>query len=506
MAALAISAALTTAPAAAAIDLCAATNSELDLNGDGYDDAAVGDPYASVGGHAQAGAIVILYGDADRRIGEGRRTLLTQASVPGSYAESGDHFGWSVTIADATGDGCADILVGSPDEDWGGRANAGIAHLISFTPDRTGGSGRAHATVLDQGTVGGSIDAGDQFGYAVALGDYAGNEVAAGAIGAPGEDLYGVVDAGVVNEFLYESAPFMVHQSEQGEGLPGTPEAGDRFGAAVQLVPLQVTDGTNNGVELVTLAGAPGDTVVRGDTKINGAGSVTTWDQVAGFEQLVTQDSPDVSGVAEAGDEFGSSIAFGRIGTANPGRDVAIGAPGEDVGTVRDAGSVSIFADVPGTGLVGRSTVTQDTAGFDGTAETSDRFGHSVAIRPEAGASTLIIGVPYEDLGSVTDAGMAQTVRIEPDKEARPVSAYTEKSAGTPGTVARGNRFGLTVAGMRGVAESLFAIVSPYQGAGAVFVANTEGQTRSWVPGRGGVPVPRGSGRFGWAMSGLDGG
>ena len=49
------------------------TRSTSDYNGDGYDDAAVGDPYATVNGQARAGAVTMLLGDADGRIGDGDR-------------------------------------------------------------------------------------------------------------------------------------------------------------------------------------------------------------------------------------------------------------------------------------------------------------------------------------------------------------------------------------------------------------------------------------------------
>jgi len=61
---------------------CSTTASQLDVNGDGYDDAVVGNLYATVNGKAEAGSITVLFGDADCRIGEGNRLVLTQNSVP----------------------------------------------------------------------------------------------------------------------------------------------------------------------------------------------------------------------------------------------------------------------------------------------------------------------------------------------------------------------------------------------------------------------------------------
>lgn len=151
---------------------CGTTTSHLDVNGDGYDDAVVGNPYATVAGKKEAGSITVLFGDADCRIGEGKRMVLTQGSVPGSAVEADDHFGWSVSIGNLNGTGADDILVGSPGEDWNGHVDAGIAHVISFEPDGTGGPGgpgTPTAVVVDQAKVTGVVEAGDQFGFSTAV-------------------------------------------------------------------------------------------------------------------------------------------------------------------------------------------------------------------------------------------------------------------------------------------------------------------------------------------------
>jgi hypothetical protein len=503
---------LAPAPSSRAVGSCAGTPSDLDLNGDGYDDAVVGDPYATVAGKAEAGAIVVLYGDADRKIGEGKRSLLTQASVPGSAVEAGDHFGWAVAVDDVTGDGCADILVGSPGEDVNGFADAGIAHLISFVPDGTGGPGAAKAVVADQSQVAGAVEAGDQFGYAVALSNTRGGDDPLGAIGAPGEDLRGLADAGVVNTFSQLTSPALADQREQGRlgdrWLPGTAEAGDRFGASVLIAPMQAVSGEDTGIEPTVVAGAPGDHVKTSVSPAGvSSGSVTRWDRVTSFQQVVTQESPGVPGTAEQGDQFGYSLAFSEPNTA-PGADgdLVVGTPGEDVGSLQDAGAVTVLADVKGSGLQGMRTFNQDSYDFGGNAEAGDRFGHSVAVRSgTASENLMVVGAPFEDVGSVVDAGLVQTVAVDSGALTYdPVRSYTENAAGTPGRVTRGNKFGVTVSAMVGAGERVFTASSPYQGAGSVFVVNAADQTRAWVPGVGGVPTLT-SGRFGWSVSGLGG-
>ncbi|HEX8488003.1 MAG TPA: hypothetical protein VF642_05610 [Propionibacteriaceae bacterium] len=197
-----------------------------------------------------------------------------------------------------------------------------------------------------------------------------------------------------------------------------------------------------------------------------------------------------MAGTFEAGDHFGWSLAVDDL--TNDGR--------ADI----------LAADRPL--RRGRRGRTQDTGGFEGHAEARDRFGTSLAMRPQPVGSAvgsseaeLVIGVPDEDIGTIRDAGLVQTVAVTPTTT-RPVRSFTENSARTPGRVATGSRFGLSVVAMQGGAESLWAVSSPYQGAGSVFLRNHLGQERSWVPGSGGIPRPAGSRRFGWAVAGLESG
>ena len=494
------------APAAARADECASSSSARDLNGDGYDDAVVGDPYATVSGRAEAGAVVVLYCDADLRICEGRRAVLTQASVPGSNVEAGDRFGWSVAMDDATGYGCADLLIGSPGEDWAGQVDAGIVHLITWTPDETGGPGQIHAAVMSQGNVGGTVERGDQFGTTVALRHLNGDDVAMGAVGAPREDIGAAVDAGVVNTFS-TGAPQQSRQRQQGAGgLSGTAESGDLFGASLVIAPLWVRSGSNTAIEPSFVAGAPGDTVATPGLAVQkGAGSVTVWEPVTGYSQQVSQNTAGVDGASEAGDGFGSSLAFGEHTTSTTAaRTVAIGVPGEDLGQATDAGMVNLFGNDEDAGLEGWVGVVQGTAGFVGTGEKGDHFGASVALQPMVGSSSVLaVGIPDEDLGSWPDAGMVATATVQDAARVlQPTGGYTESSPGTPGTLNARHHFGLTLAGIDGQVESLLAISSPYGGTGSVFLVDDAKQTRSWVPGAGGVPRLT-DGRFGWSIPGL---
>ena len=110
----------------------------------------------------------MLLGNADGRIGEGARRILTQADV-GEVPETGDHFGWDVALGRAaTSSNCAQLLVGSPGEDLGSAVNAGMAHLASSLPADEG-TPATDAFTATQADGGGSPESGDEFGSAVGI-------------------------------------------------------------------------------------------------------------------------------------------------------------------------------------------------------------------------------------------------------------------------------------------------------------------------------------------------
>ena len=89
------------------------------------------------------------------------------------------------------------------------------------------------------------------------------------------------------------------------------------------------------------VVGAPNEDVgTRAD-----AGSVTVVKDVYVEEfpgsVSLTQDSAGVPGVAEAGDRFGRSLDTVRVGGTSR---LAVGVPGEDVGSDSNAGSVQFFS------------------------------------------------------------------------------------------------------------------------------------------------------------------
>ena len=256
----------------------------------------------------------------------------------------------------------------------------------------------------------------------------------AAAVGAPLEDVAGVADAGAVYVFRKGGDPPNIDLDVEDvsvitrAALGGTPTPKDRFGTAVAL-----TDTFRRGTEVVI--GAPGAD--------HGAGRVylVHVDLDTGQFDLddavvLRQGHGGVPGTAEPGDGFGASLQVVYTGGLEPW--LAIGAPGEDVHDVIDAGAV--------TGLqLGTHTdsakVFYQGGLLPGRAEPGDRFGSSLA----QFAYGVVAGAPHEDVWQVPDAGGVTSF----DLYGRvPPVAYRQGLDGVPGPPESGDRFGAAMTGL----------------------------------------------------------
>ncbi|MFF2186386.1 FG-GAP repeat domain-containing protein [Streptomyces sp. NPDC058155] len=128
----------------------------------------------------------------------------------------------------------------------------------------------------------------------------------------------------------------------------------------------------------------------------------------------LSQDSPDVSDSAEAGDQFGFSFAV-YDANLDGCSDIAVGIPYEDInlpdGVIRDAGLVHLIYGSP----TGITSPTLGTIGFrqgadgklGGGYEANDWVGYAVAAgKSPTNFPFLVIGAPGEDGGEGADMGM----------------------------------------------------------------------------------------------------
>ncbi|GAA3166627.1 FG-GAP-like repeat-containing protein [Nonomuraea roseoviolacea] len=134
-----------------------------DFDGDGRPDLAVAAPYDD----RRAGSVTVLYGD-------GRKVRLTQDD-----AEPGDSFGSALAVGDFDGDRCADLAVGVSEEFAGERVPGGdgngVVQVFHGSPQGLRAGGRLAPR----------RPSSDRFGAALAAGDLDGDGRDELAVGAP---------------------------------------------------------------------------------------------------------------------------------------------------------------------------------------------------------------------------------------------------------------------------------------------------------------------------------
>ena len=102
-----------------------------DVNNDGYADVIVGAPFADPGGRTSAGEVYVIYGSREIDNLDLGTILPPERGFTIFGNASNDQLGRSVASAgDVNNDGYADVIVGAPFADPGGRSNAGEAYVI----------------------------------------------------------------------------------------------------------------------------------------------------------------------------------------------------------------------------------------------------------------------------------------------------------------------------------------------------------------------------------------
>jgi hypothetical protein len=160
--------------------------------------------------------------------------------------------------------------------------------------------------------------------------------------------------------------------------------------------------------------------------------------------QFWYQNSAAIADSAEAGDSFGATLAIGDLDGSAQG-DLAVGVPGEDFGAV-DAGVVHVlYGSAASVVSAGSQLWSQNSGGVADSAEAGDRFGSSLATADVGSGAQddLAIGVPSEDLGTITDGGVVHVLYGTPTGLASAASQYwTQDTSGITDTIETGDRFG----------------------------------------------------------------
>lgn len=351
-----------------------------DFDKDGYDDLVIGAPGALSGS-------AYLYKGTFRHPAP-RRRLAREAS-----ATNGDRFGAAMAVGDFNGDGFPDLAVGAPQAVRSGQKAGGVTIYfggrfagVTFKPpscDADCMGTDTDMTALTK-TLSASNNlltsnlAGDEFGAALVAGDFDGDGLDDLVVGAPGKT------SGQGAAFFYRgstlagtSSSALLSSSRLTQANTGTVLGGARFGSSFAA-------GDFDGDGKLDLAiGGPGHSLVYLH-KGTGAGSPAGWPDASRIRGPLT------------GDEFGFSLAAGRLFGSDTRAELVIGAPrAASAGGIGRGGAVYVYQFV--------APVRWYQADVMATGSTTEvRFGHTVAVTSFNQANhrpAVAIGAPAYDGG-----------------------------------------------------------------------------------------------------------
>jgi len=275
--------------------------SASDFNHDGYDDLAISLPGEDLGGVNNAGRVVIIFGSP-----AGLSSLDSQAWVQGlngvlNNYETDDYFGKSLTAGNFNGDAYADLAIGVPDEDNGVTTDTGAVNVLF-------GSENGLTATGNQIWFDTSSEEDDEFGRALAAGDFNGDGFDELAVGIPYEDLVDLVNTGAV-EVLYGASGGLIRRvandfwHQDRSNILDWAEEGDLFGVALAA-------GNFDSDDYVDLAiGVRNEDV---GTIVDTGAVQILYGSVDGISatgnQFWHQDSQYIEGGAETNDHFGCAL------------------------------------------------------------------------------------------------------------------------------------------------------------------------------------------------------
>lgn len=390
----------------------AAAAGPVDFNGDGFADLAVGVAAEDVAGVLDAGAVNVLYGAPSGVQATAPDDQFWTQQSRGVNGQVGlfELFGIALAAGDFNADGFTDLAIGVPGEAPGGAVNVlygSPAGLQTRTP-------RDQLWTQDSPGVADRVESGDQFGNALASGDFNADGFADLAIGAYGEDVGRRFDVGAAS-VLYGSGRGLQAESpndqvwaQDSKGVLDDGEDGDGFGNA-----LAARDFDGDGFDDLAVAVSSEAIEVDGGGALFAAGAANVLygspgGLAAAGNQFWHQDAPGVLDQAEELDVFANALAAGDFNGDGKG-DLAVGVVFEETGPAGNAGAVALLhgssgglqADAPDDQLW-----TQDSPDVEDQQEDSDQFGATLGAGDFNGDAftDLAIGV-NESLGDIPFTG-----------------------------------------------------------------------------------------------------
>lgn len=345
----------------------------------------------------------------------------------------------SATPQNFNGDVYADLAIGAPFEDFSTVVDGGATSVIYGTSNGLSDSNNEY-WIQDYLSSSDAED-DDYFGYTLAVGDFDGDGCNDLAVGVPYEDIGTVSRAGAVNVIYGTSSGGLdmagnQFLSQDVPGMGGAAEADDYFGRA-----LTVGDFNGDGYDDLVI-GVPFEDI----GSIEDAGAIMVlYGSASGL--IATATVWDQDGGVEAYDEYGATLAAGDFN--NDGYDdLAVGIPGEDLGSIQNTGAVQIYYGSSG-GIVERTANDfwhQDRSGMSDAAEANDFFGEALTTGDfnNDGYDDLAIGVPDEDIGSsstITNAGAVNVLYGTEDGITAVNANFWNQDFGSIGSLSEENDF-----------------------------------------------------------------
>lgn len=346
------------------------------LYASGYDDVAVGSPYASpTDALGSAGRVHVYRGSA--------AGLGTTAAATLDGLASGDYFGYAVALVNVNRDHQVDLVVGA-NEAAGSGSEAGEVYV--FQASDTGLPTTASTTLLGSTGSGG-------FGVALAnAGDVDGDGYDDLLVGADGEGSR----AGAIYLFAGSATGLSGSASWSATGAVANDQAG--LGVAI-------ADFDGDGLPEPVLASSGNDDAG------SDAGAVTVYSLRDDFTEVATQ---TLSGSA-SDDAFGYAVGSGDF-NGDGLADLAVGAPGAD-GEGSTSGAVSVYygvsADRDGDGVLSTEDCDDGDATIGAASEVwySDTDGDGYG---DLTADTLACRAPFGAVDNGEDCNDGLTL-VSPD-------------------------------------------------------------------------------------------